>query len=695
MESMLGLCPRCQTTAPVGETCPVPACREAGINAIPDPYAQGLQGPPDPRLGRIVGDYLLVQRLHLSHLSTVYLALQVPFFMKAAVKLLQPYSDDPAVKRLLADQFRAEAAAVASLDHPNTVRLLKYGEVDGCPYLVTEYVDGGRTLDDEMRARAAQGKPLGLRATRHVITQVARVLEAAHRVGIVHGDVKPGNLLLQQLPDDPLHVRLIDFGLVRHHDEERSTLHAGTPHYLAPEQITDEPIGPWTDLYALAEMAFELVVGHLPFTATDPEEVVKAKIAPHANPLADLGEAVLPPFVLGFFRRALAREPNRRFGSSAEFREALEWVFDALESVTDPAEGAAADDAEILIAEPHPTGAIGPYATDVEDRKRRLLEELEKSFLRSEVEVSSHKAVPRSRLYVVLAAVAALIAGGFGVGAVVGNWVVDARATRVEVAHEGVIPPLPAPSAAEGPAPSPAEADHADVGAAADAAAPQPDAADPDAAPDAAAPADATPSDVSAAAAPEASGREPAWVAVSQKLSFTRTEITVRAYRACVDAAACTPPGNAEGCRGLDPARDILPVTCVDGFQARVYCRWASGRLPSPEEWQSAATDVGRQTWPWGDDDPTCDRVVMSDAKGPGCGTKGPFPVCSHPAGASAQGLCDLIGNVAEWTDGTDGTDQVFLGGSWRDAADLLDVGLRGLRAATESDTDLGFRCAR
>jgi len=694
MESMLGLCPRCQTTAPVGEPCPVPACREASIHAIPDPYAQSLQGPPDPRLGRIVGDYLLVQRLHLSHLSTVYLALQVPFFMKAAVKLLQPYADDPALKRLLADQFRAEAAAVASLDHPNTVRLLKYGEVDGCPYLVTEYVDGGRTLDDEMRARAAQGAPFGLRSARHVITQVARVLEAAHRMGIVHGDVKPGNLLLQRLPDDPLHVRLIDFGLVRHHDEERSELHAGTPHYLAPEQITDEPIGPWTDLYALAEMAFELVVGHLPFSAADPEAVVKAKTAPHADPLADLGETVLPPFVLGFFRRALAREPGRRFGSSAEFREALEWVFDALEAVTDPAEEAAADEAEVLLSDPHPTGVIGPNATDVEERKRKLLDELEKSFLRSEHDPGrgKAKAVPRSRLYVVLAGVAALVAGGFGLGAAVGNWMVDRRAPRVEVAHEGVVPPLPLPAA-----PEPVATAAADVVDA------RPDVAAATPSRDATAPtetADATPdlsADSSAAASAKAEppGREPSWVAVSPKLALTRTEITVRAYRACVEAAACTPPGNAEGCSGLAPAHDIVPVTCIDGFQARVYCRWIGGHLPTPEEWQSAATDVGRRAWPWGDEAPTCDRAVMSDAKGPGCGTKGPFPVCSHPAGASAEGLCDLVGNVAEWTDGTDGADQIFLGGGWRDPADLLDIGMRGLRAATESDADLGFRCAR
>ncbi len=677
MDSMLGLCPRCKTSAPVGEPCPIPACTAAGIHAIPDQYI--AEGEPDPRLGRMVGDYLLVQRLHLSHLSTVYLALQMPFFMKAAVKLLQPHSDDPGLRRMLIDQFRAEATAVAALDHPNTVRLLKYGEVDGYPYLVTEYVDGGRTFEDELRARATQGKPLGLRAARHVLSQVVRVLEAAHRLGIVHADVKPGNLLLQKLPDDPLHVRLVDFGLVRHHDEDREKLHAGTPHYLAPEQITDEVVGPWTDLYALAEMAFELVVGHLPFPDPDPEAVVKAKTAPHADPLASLHDTVLPPFVLGFFRRALAREPGRRFSNTAEFRDALEWVFDALEAVSEPSDAPDAEAFEVVAPDPQPTGVIGPHATDIEERKRQLLQDLENSFLNAEAPGGVKARMPRSRLYAAITAVALLVVGGFALGAVLGNWLVDARARRVEIARQGVIPPpLQVAVVASTEGPDASEVEGPDATAATN---------------DDDAPATAETGDDGPGALPD--GREPAWVEVAEKLSFTRTETTVRAYRACVAAAACTPPGAAEGCSGQDPARDLLPVTCVDGFQARVYCRWAGGRLPSPEEWQAVATDVGRRTWPWGDEAPTCDRAVMKDGQGPGCGTKGPFPVCSHPAGASVQGLCDLTGNVAEWTAGTDGDDQVYLGGGWRDPADLLDVGLRSLRVATESDVDLGFRCAR
>lgn len=681
---MLGLCPRCKTSAPVGEPCPIPACTAAGIHAIPDPYVAEV-GEPDPRLGRMVGDYLLVQRLHLSHRSTVYLALQVPFFMKAAVKLLQPHSDDPGLRRMLIDQFRAEATAVAALDHPNTVRLLKYGEVDGYPYLVTEYVDGGRTFEDEIRAREAQGKPLGLRAARHVLSQVVRVLEAAHRLGIVHAEVKPGNLLLQKLPDDPLHVRLVDFGLVRHHDEDREKLHAGTPHYLAPEQITDEAVGPWTDLYALAEMAFELVVGHLPFPDPDPEAVMKAKTAPHADPLASLQGTVLPPFVLGFFRRALAREPGRRFANTAEFRDALEWVFDALEAVSEPSGAAEAEASESVAPDPQPTGAIGPHATDLEERKRQLLQDLENSFLRAEQPGGGGGArMPRSRLYAIIAAVALLVVGGFALGAVLGNWLVDARARRVEIARQGLIQtPLQVAAVASADVPAPSEAAEVDASGEATAEVTARD--------DASATAEAG----AAGAAPSPDGREPAWVEVAEKLSFTRTETTVRAYRACVAAAACTPPGAAEGCSGQNPARDLLPVTCVDGFQARVYCRWVGGRLPSPEEWQAVATDVGRRTWPWGDEAPTCDRAVMKDGQGQGCGTKGPFPVCSHPAGASVQGLCDLTGNVAEWTEGTDGDEQVFLGGGWRDTADLLDVGMRSLRVATESDVDLGFRCAR
>jgi len=188
------------------------------------------------------------------------------------------------------------------------------------------------------------------------------------------------------------------------------------------------------------------------------------------------------------------------------------------------------------------------------------------------------------------------------------------------------------------------------------------------------------------------------WVSLGA-FEISKTEVTVAQYRACVDAGACTAPNDKsvkKSCNWGHSGRDNHPVNCVDWNQATTFARWAGGRLPTGEEWTYAATSGG-QSWeyPWGNEPATCDRAIM-DVGGDGCGQDRTWPVCSKPAGNSTQGVCDLAGNVWEWTDERVGdSERVYRGGSWFYAAPILRASSRGRGVPSFRFLGLGFRLAR
>ncbi len=201
---------------------------------------------------------------------------------------------------------------------------------------------------------------------------------------------------------------------------------------------------------------------------------------------------------------------------------------------------------------------------------------------------------------------------------------------------------------------------------------------------------------------------------------MTMTEVTVSQYRACVDASVCTQPVGDESnpfCNWWQPGRESHPVNCVDWEQAGTFCRWSGARLPSEAQWEYAARSAGRDiVYPWGDEPATCQYAVMNDheAGGWGCGQSRTWVVCGKTAGNTAQGLCDMAGNVWEWVRDhyhesyvgapTDGSawddlwfgDRVRRGGSFR-------VISYGVRASIRAPGDVpagyecifGIRCAR
>ena len=333
----VGRCPSCELSGPLGEACGERGCRNRGYHFIPpDLLAQAKRDGDEhvnPMLGRVIGDFLVVGTLGAGGFGAVYLALQRPRHrLKAALKLMHASTGGPALSNLLLEKFQNEGDALAVLHHPNIVRLLKYGQHGGQPYLVMECVEGGRTLHAEVRRLAVAGERLPLDVVHHVLSQTVNALASAHAKGIVHRDLKPENVMLQAVVGDPHFVRVLDFGLAKFIEERTQTSVAmGTPMYMAPEQIHRRDMGPWTDLYAAGVIAFELMTGRRPFGGASQADVLRQKVDPAWDPASRLAGLDVADLALAFFRCALAPRPAARYRSADEFLAALGAALEASE----------------------------------------------------------------------------------------------------------------------------------------------------------------------------------------------------------------------------------------------------------------------------------------------------------------------------------------------------------------------------
>ena len=231
-----------------------------------------------------------------------------------AIKLLaERYAKDEAVRQ----RFTREALAAARLSgEPHIVTIFDVGEYAERPFIVMEYLSGG-SLEDRIRRDGAQKPARAL----EWLEQAARALDAAHAHGVVHRDVKPANLLLDR--NDDVHVA--DFGIASAAGLDSLTMTGtvlGTAGYLSPEQAQGDRATPASDRYALAVVAFELLSGRRPFE----NESMTAEAAAHVNAqvpsISEICES-LPPEVDPVFRRAMAKDPNQRFDTAADFVASL------------------------------------------------------------------------------------------------------------------------------------------------------------------------------------------------------------------------------------------------------------------------------------------------------------------------------------------------------------------------------------
>jgi serine/threonine-protein kinase len=258
--------------------------------------------------------YRSPKRIASGGMGEIYRATDAVLGRAVAVKLLaERYSRDDGVRQ----RFTREALAAARLSgEPHIVTIFDVGEHAGRPFIVMEYLSGG-SLEQRIRKSGAQKPGQAL----EWLEETARALDAAHRNGVVHRDVKPANLLLDR--NDNVHVA--DFGIASAAGMDSLTMTGtvlGTAGYLAPEQAQGDRATPASDLYALAVVAFELLSGKRPFE----NESMTAEAAAHVNaPVPSIAEICdgLPDELDPVFRRAMAKDPAQRYPTAAEFVAAM------------------------------------------------------------------------------------------------------------------------------------------------------------------------------------------------------------------------------------------------------------------------------------------------------------------------------------------------------------------------------------
>ena len=337
----IGLCVHDGNEGTVGEQCPAPECSALGRRFIPTALSPALgAAPPEALLGTLVGEeWLLVHAIGRGGMGRVYLALQRPHYViKGALKLLDLRDAQPAAADTLRRRFFAEHAALARLEHPNIVRILRYGYhgAGRQPYLVMEYVSGGTTLGHRLRALRSGGRRLARGDVRRCLEQMLGGLQAAHEQGVVHGDIKPSNIMAQDpvAPFRPWYLRLVDFGASKFLETPGAATGfvLVTPRYMAPEQLyARDLVGPGTDLYAVSLLACLLLRMEHPFSKPDAHEVCRIRSGPglHARSLDWLSDQGFARPLERLLRRGLAYHPADRFPTAAAYAEELALVWES------------------------------------------------------------------------------------------------------------------------------------------------------------------------------------------------------------------------------------------------------------------------------------------------------------------------------------------------------------------------------
>ena len=278
-------------------------------------------GPQHPRL--VAGRYQIVRKIGSGGMGAVYLARQVNVGNQVAIKFLPAHlAEDAELRR----RFEREAALTLQVTHPGAAQLLDTGQdEDGHLFLVFELVEG-----DDLSTLLDRDGALSYDEAFAVTLKVAEALAYAHRKGVVHRDIKPENIRVRR-DLAGLHVKVLDFGIARLTDDAATRLTveggvAGTPRYMAPEQITGGTIDARTDLYALGLVLFEMLTGRKAFDRETPSQLMWAQVNEPVPPLRSVQPLRDHQELDAIIAKACAKLPGDRFGSMSEMIRALQAV---------------------------------------------------------------------------------------------------------------------------------------------------------------------------------------------------------------------------------------------------------------------------------------------------------------------------------------------------------------------------------
>ena len=271
---------------------------------------------PDPLLGKKLAHYQILAVLGQGGMGKVYRAKNIGLDKTCAIKILPKEfaSQDPTT----VERFLREARSSAKIEHPNVLPVYFVGKVEDSYFIEMQYVDGG-TLQGMLKQ---QGR-LDVREAARIVRDVAAGLSAAHEKGIVHRDIKPGNVMLTS----KAHVFIMDFGLAKLTEAAvtltKQGMVLGTPLYMSPEQATGRPLDHRTDIYSLGVMFFHMVTGAPPYMSSTAVEIVSQHIK---SPVPDPTQLApdVPPHLAAIIQRMMAKDPNERYPSCAELVQELD-----------------------------------------------------------------------------------------------------------------------------------------------------------------------------------------------------------------------------------------------------------------------------------------------------------------------------------------------------------------------------------
>jgi eukaryotic-like serine/threonine-protein kinase len=668
-----------------------------------------------------IGRYEIERELGRGGMAIVFLARDPLMDRPVAVKVLpRQFTFDPNFRA----RFKREAQVVARLQHPAIVTVYDFGEQGDQLYLVMAYLRGG-SLHDRLR-----GGPLPLAECARILGELAPALDAAHQQGMIHRDLKPGNILFDQW-DRPY---LADFGiakLIAGSDTDLTPAGGliGTPAYMSPEQaLALKELDGRSDLYALGVIFFQMVTGRIPFTADTPMGIALKHIS-EPVPLVTVDNPSLPPTAQAVIERAMAKEPDDRYGTAGELATAVRELAGHLARVVASTPSA---ETQKAVARPPAAAAQGKPASAAAEAKSAV----EKTAIdRPPPSIPAGKEPARVPAWPVRAADPRALdrppsraaAGASGER----NWLVPAAGSVLVIALllflglRGLlaggagdrVTPMPTNDLAAAPeTPNPIRR-------------PEQVATDKSVPPPSGSLGDTwtRPSDGmvmvyvpagsfmmgSAADDSDAFPDEfPQHEVYLDAYWLDRTEVTNDQFTAFIADTGHTTTAEEEGrgyiydtdwgwgyVDGADwqhprgPDSDLSglsnhPVVLVSWEDADAYCAWAGGRLPTEAQWEYAARGPTSLKYPWGDSDPS--RYLLQLHRGDSTASVG-----SYPDGASWTGALDMAGNVWEWV--ADWYDADYYDNSPRENPDGPSSGDRRLLrgGGLSSGTDRNIRSAK
>ena len=310
-------------------------------------------------VGKKFGAYEIKEEIGRGGMGIVYRAVQISLGREVAIKVLPPQL---AVEKEFVKRFYREAQSAANLKHPNIVTIHDVGEEDGTYYFAMEYLDGG-SLEDRIEKQGAYS----LEEAVAIISQMAVALDYAHKNGIIHRDIKPGNIII----DEEGRAVITDFGIAKAAYDQKLTktgMTVGSPEYMSPEQVKGREIDGRADLYALGIVFYRMLCGEVPFTGDSAVSIAYQHVNEPIPPISAL-RPDLPQYADRILQKLLAKDPDNRFQSGRELIQSLQNKTAPMLPVEEPADPAPTPQGPHPPPQPLPMDIKPDFSYEAEKKK--------------------------------------------------------------------------------------------------------------------------------------------------------------------------------------------------------------------------------------------------------------------------------------------------------------------------------------